>query len=202
MADLGPYRGPMTGTLVPELTFETLVLGSSNRFAHAAAVAVAPGTAYSPLFIYGSPGAGRTHLLHALGNYARQLYPSLDICYVPAAEFGGDQARDSRRGEIHSRYLDASMLLIRDIQLLPGTRAIQAEFLHVFDTMYNGGKQLVISSDRAPGGLAGLDASLRDRLELGLLTEEAAQEMARRHVISTGYTAWRDTYIGLLMPAR
>jgi chromosomal replication initiator protein len=175
----------MTGTLVPELTFETLVLGSGNRFAHAAAVAVAeaPGTAYNPLFIYGGPGPGRTHLLHALGNYARQLYPSLDICYVQAAEFGSDQARHSRRGEIGSRYLGASMLLIGDIQLLPATEAIQAEFLHVFDTLHNGGKQLVISSDRAPGSLASLDDSLRDRLERGLLTDVQPPELDTRIAI-------------------
>jgi chromosomal replication initiator protein len=175
----------MTGTLVPELTFETVVLGSGNRFAHAAAVAVAeaPGTAYNPLFIYGGPGPGRTHLLHALGNYARQLNPSLDICCVQAAEFGSDQAQDSRRGEIRSRYLDASMLLIGDIQLLPATEAIQAEFLHVFDALYNGGKQLVISSDRAPGSLAGLDDSLRARLERGLLTEVQPPELDTRIAI-------------------
>jgi chromosomal replication initiator protein len=186
----------MTGTLVPELTFETLVLGSDSRFAIAAAVAVAeaPGTAYNPLFIYGGPGQGRTHLLHALGNYARQLYPSLDICYIQAAEFGSDQAQDSRRGEIGSRYLDASMLLIGDIQLLPGTRAIQAGFLHVFDTLHNGGKQLVISSDRAPGSLSGLDAGLRDRLERGLISEVQPPDLdtriavLRRKAIREGFS--------------
>lgn len=175
----------MTGTLVPELTFETLVLGSSNRFAHAAAVAVAeaPGTAYNPLFIYGGPRAGRTHLLHALGNYARQLHPSLDICCVPAAEFGGDQAHDSRLGEIGSRYTDASMLLIGDIQLLPASKPIQAEFRHVFDTLHNGGKQLVISSDRAPGSLTSLDTNLRDRLGWGLLTEVQPPDLETRIAI-------------------
>jgi chromosomal replication initiator protein len=177
----------MTGTLVPEFTFETLVLGSRNRFAQAAAVAVAeaPGTAYNPLFIYGGPRPGRTHLLHALGNYARRLYPSLDIRYVQAAEFGSGSAiaaQDSR-GDGRSRYLDASMLLIGDIQLLPATEAIQAQFLHVFDTLYNGGKQLVISSDRAPGSLAGLDESLRDRLGRGLLADVQPPELETRIAI-------------------
>jgi chromosomal replication initiator protein len=118
----------MTGALVPELTFETLVLDSRNRFAPAAAVAAAeaPGMAYNPLFIYGGPRPDRTHLLHAIGNYARQLYPSLDIRYVHAAEFGSESAiaaQDSSRGDFRSRYLDAGMLLIGDIQLLPRPRS-------------------------------------------------------------------------------
>jgi chromosomal replication initiator protein len=172
----------MTGTLVPELTFETLVLGSCNRFAHAAAVAVAeaPGTTYNPLFIYGGPRPGRTHLLHAVGNYARRLYPSLDVCYVQAAEFGNDQAQDSRR------YLDASMLLIEDIQFLPATEAVQAEFLHVFSTLCDGGQQLVISSDRAPGSLASLEGSLRDRLERGLVVEVQPPDLETRIAILRG----------------
>ena len=201
----------MTGTLVPELTFETFVLDSSNRFAHAAAVAVAeaPGAAYNPLFIYGGPRSGRTHLLHALGNYTRQLYPSLDICYVQAAEFGSDQAQDSRRGEIRSRYLDASMLLIGDIQLLPATEAIQAEFLRVFSTLHDGGKQLVISSDRAPGSLASLDDGLRDRLGRGLLTGIQPPELEtriavlRRKAIQEGFNVPPEVieYIASRIPA-
>jgi chromosomal replication initiator protein len=171
----------MTGTLVPELTFETLVLGSGNRFAHAAAVAVAeaPGTAYNPLFIYGGTRTGRTHLLHALGNYARQLHPSLDIRYVQAAEFGSESVIAAQ----DSRYLDASMLLIGDIQLLPATEAIQAQFLDVFNTLYNGGRQLVISADHAPGSLASLDESLRDRLGRGLVTEVQPPELETRIAI-------------------
>jgi len=178
----------MVGTLVPELTFETLVLGPDSRFALAAAVVVAeaPGTAYNPLFIYGGPCSGRTHLLHAVGNYARRLYPSLGICYVQAAEFGSGQAQDGRRGEIRGRYLDAGMLLIGDIQLLPATEAIQAEFLHVFSTLHDAGTQLVISCDRAPGSLAGLDDSLRARLERGLLTEVQPPDLATRIAILRG----------------
>lgn len=205
------YPGSMTGSLVPELTFGTLLLGPDSRFAHAAAVAVAeaPGTAYNPLFIYGGPRSGRTHLLHALGNYARQLYPSLDICYVQAAEFGSDQAQDSRRGKIRSRYLDASMLLIGDIQLLPATEAIQAEFLHVFSTLHNDGKQLVISSDRAPDSLASLDDSLRARLEQGLLTEVRPPELEtriailRRKAIQEGFNVPPEVlqYIASRIPA-
>lgn len=201
----------MTGTLVPEFTFETLVLGSRNRFAHAAAVAVAeaPGSAYNPLFIYGGPHSGTTHLLHALGNYARQLHPSLDICYVSAAEFASESAiaaYDSRRGEARSRYLAAGMLLIGDIQLLPADEAVQAEFRHVFSTLYDGGKQLVISSDRLP---ASLDESLRDRLGQGLLAEVQPPELEtriailRRQAIREGFNAPPEVleYIASRIPA-
>lgn len=204
----------MTGTLVPELTFGTFVLGSHSRFAHAAAVAVAeaPGTAYNPLFIYGGPRPGRTHLLHALGNYARQLYPSLDIRYVQAAEFGSESAitaQDSRRGHFRSRYLDAGMLLIGDIQLLPAAEAIQAEFLDVFSTLYDGGRQLVISSDRAPGSLASLDDGLRDRLGRGLVTEIQPPELetriaiVRRKAIQEGFNVPPEVleYIASRIPA-
>ena len=171
-----PYRGPMTGMLVPGYTFQTFALGSRNRFAHAAAVAVAEalGTACNPLFIYGGPGPGRTHLLHAIGNYARELHPSLEIRYVRAGEFGcrfAIAAGDGQQDNLRSRYLDADMLLVDDVQLLPDAEAIQAEFLHVFTTLHNSGRQLVISADRAPRLLAGLDDSLRDRLERGLVAE-------------------------------
>jgi chromosomal replication initiator protein len=168
----------MTGTLVPRYTFETFTLGPHYRFAHAAAVAVAeaPGTACNPLFIYGGLRLGRTHLLHAIGNYAQELHPSLDIRYVRAAEFGRQfaiAAGDGQQDDLRGRYLDAGMLLVDDVQLLPDAGAIQAEFLHVFTTLHNGGRQLVISSDRAPRLLAGLDDSLRDRLERGLVAELA-----------------------------
>lgn len=149
----------MTGTLVPRYTFGTFTLGPHYRFAHAAAVAVAeaPGTACNPLFIYGGLRLGRTHLLHAIGNYAQELHPSLDIRYVRAAEFGRQfaiAAGDGRQDNLRSRYLDAGMLLVDEVQLLPGAEAIKAEFLHVFTTLHNGGRQLVISADRAPRLLA------------------------------------------------
>ena len=168
----------MTGTLVPRYSFETFTLGPHYRFAHAAAVAVAeaPGTACNPLFIYGGLRLGRTHLLHAIGNYAQELHPSLDIRYVRAAEFGRQfaiAAGDGQHDDLRSRYLDAGMLLVDDVQLLPDAGAIQAEFLHVFTALHNDGRQLVISADRAPRLLAGLDDSLRDRLERGLAVELA-----------------------------
>jgi chromosomal replication initiator protein len=168
----------MTGTLVPRYTFETFTLGQHYRFARAAAVAVAeaPGTACNPLFICGGLRLGRTHLLHAIGNYAQELHPSLDIRYVRAAEFGRQfaiAAGDGQQDDLRSRHLDVGMLLVDDVQLLPDAEAIQAEFLHVVTTLHNGGRQLVISADRAPRLLAGLDDSLRDRLEGGLVAELA-----------------------------
>jgi chromosomal replication initiator protein len=117
---------------------------------------------------------GQDHLLHAIGNYAQELHPSLDIRYVRAAEFGRQfaiAAGDGQQHDLRSRYLDGGMLLIDDVQLLPDAGAIQAEFLHVFTVLHNGGRQLVISADRAPRLLAGLDDSLRDRLERGLAAE-------------------------------
>jgi chromosomal replication initiator protein len=168
----------MTGTLVPRYTFETFTLGQHYRFARAAAVAVAeaPGTACNPLFICGGLRLGRTQLLHAIGNYAQELHPSLDIRYVRAAEFGRQfaiAAGDGQQDDLRSHHLDVGMLLVDDVQLLPDAEAIQAEFLHVVTTLHNGGRQLVISADRAPRLLAGLDDSLRDRLEGGLVAELA-----------------------------
>jgi chromosomal replication initiator protein len=158
----------MTGALMPEYTFEKLAIDSRNRFAHAAAVAVAenPGKASNPLFVYGGLRPWRTRLLHATGNYARELYPSLDIRYVRAPEFG--------RG-FRGRYLDVGMLLVDDLQLLADSEAIQAEILHVLTAMLDRGKQLVISCDRAPDRLACIDDGLRDRLGQGLVMEAATE---------------------------
>jgi chromosomal replication initiator protein len=130
----------------------------------------------NPLFIYGGLRLGRTHLLHVIGNYAQGLHPSLDIRYVRAAELGRQfaiAAGDGQQDNLRSRYLDVGMLLIDDVQLLPGAEAIHAEFLHVVTTLHNGGRQLVISADCAPRLVAGLDDSLRDRLERGLVAELA-----------------------------
>jgi chromosomal replication initiator protein len=165
----------MTGPLVPRYTFETFTPGRTTASrAAAVAVAEAPGTACNPLLIYGGLRLGRTHLLHAIGTYAQELHPSLDIRYVRAAEFGRQfaiAAGDGREDDLRRRYLDAGMLLVDDVQLLPDAEAIRAEFLHVITALHDGGRQLVISAGRAPRLLAGLDDSLRDRLERGLAAE-------------------------------
>src|SRR5450755_983188 len=144
----------MTGTLAPQYTFKTLVPGSVGRFAHAAAVAVAetPGTACNPLFIHGGHGPQRTHLLHAIGNYGRELRPSLKVRYVRAAEFASEFAvaiGNGRQDGFREGYLDIGMLLVDDIQDIDSKEDIQAKFLRIFTTLHNGSKQLVISSDRA-----------------------------------------------------
>jgi len=145
----------VNSTLAPEYTFHTFVIGSLNRFAHASAVAVAeaPGTAYNPLFIYGGPAQDRTHLLHAAGNYARQLYPSLKVRYVKAAEFGGElaiAAQDGEQNSFRNGYLDLDILLVDDIQDMQDTGNVQAEFFRVFTTLHNSSTQLVVSADCAP----------------------------------------------------
>jgi chromosomal replication initiator protein len=165
----------MTGTLAPQYTFETLDPASTGRFAHACAVVVAetPGMAYNPLFIHGGHGPERTHLLHAIGNYGRKLRPSLKVRYARAAEFAGEFAAAVRNGEqddFRDGYLDIDMLLVDDIQDLESQEDVQEEFLRILTNLRNGSKQLVISSERAPSRLAGLEDRLRTRfgLEAGL----------------------------------
>ena len=155
-------RRPRPHTQVPELveltrlnpkyTFDTFVIGASNRFAHAAAVAVAeaPAKAYNPLFIYGESGLGKTHLLHAIGHYARNLFPHVKVRYVNSEEFTNDfinSIRDDKAANFQRRYRDVDVLLIDDIQFLQGKVQTQEEFFHTFNTLHNANKQVVITSD-------------------------------------------------------
>ena len=166
----------MTGTLSPQYTFETVVIALTGRFAHAAAVAAAeaPGRAYNPLFIHGGHGSSRTHLLHATGNYALELQPSLKVRYVRAAEFASEFAVALRNGSqdgFRDGYLDIDMLLVDDIQDLDGQDDIQAEFLRIFTALHDGSKQLVITADRAASSLVSIEDCLRTRLGQGLVAE-------------------------------
>jgi chromosomal replication initiator protein len=185
-----PYATPRPGgaRLNPKYTFETFVIGSSNRFAHAAAVAVAeaPAKAYNPLFVYGDSGLGKTHLLHAIGHYAQTLYTGVKVRYVSSEEFTNDfinMIRDGKQDGFRRRYRDVDVLLVDDIQFLENKEGTQEEFFHTFNTLHDASKQIVISSDRAPKRLVTLEDRLRSRFEWGLLTDVQPPELETRIAI-------------------
>ena len=174
--------------LNPKYSFETFVIGDSNRFAHAAAVAVAeaPAKAYNPLFIYGDSGLGKTHLLHAIGHYARNLFPHVKVRYVNSEEFTNDfinSIRDDKASNFQRRYRDVDVLLIDDIQFLQGKVQTQEEFFHTFNTLHNANKQVVITSDQPPKLLSGFEERMRSRFEWGLLTDVQPPDLETRIAI-------------------
>jgi chromosomal replication initiator protein len=174
--------------LNPKYTFETFVIGSSNRFPHAAAVAVseAPGKAYNPLLVYGESGLGKTHLLHAIGHYVRSLYTNAKVRYVSSEEFTNEfinAVRDDRQDRFKRRYRDVDVLLIDDIQFLQGKTQTQEEFFHTFNTLHNANKQIVLTSDQAPKKLEALEERLRNRFEWGLITDVQPPELETRIAI-------------------
>src|SRR5215467_4637375 len=189
----GPlHEAPRPGTgetrLNPKYVFESFVIGSSNRFPHAAAVAVAeaPGKAYNPLLVYGDSGLGKTHLLHAIGHYVRSLYNGARVRYVSSEEFTNEfinAIRDDRQDRFKRRYRDVDVLLIDDIQFLEGKTQTQEEFFHTFNALHNANKQIVLTSDRAPKRLEALEDRLRNRFEWGLITDVQPPDLETRIAI-------------------
>lgn len=184
-----PARGGLTGgPLNPRYTFETFVIGASNRFAHAAAVAAAeaPGRAYNPLLVYGDSGLGKTHLLHAIGHYVANLFVGAKVRYVSSEEFTNEfinAIRDDKAAAFQKKYRDVDVLLIDDIQFLEGKIQTQEEFFHTFNALHNANKQIVISSDRHPKRLEQLEDRLRNRFEWGLLTDVQPPDLETRIAI-------------------
>ncbi len=174
--------------LNPKYNFDNFVTGSSNRFAHAAAVAVAeaPAKAYNPLFIYGDSGLGKTHLLHAIGHYAENLYPGIRVRYVSSEEFTNDfinSIQNNRTAAFQTRYREIDILLIDDIQFLQRAVETQEAFFHTFNTLHDHSKQVVITSDVAPKFLTGFEDRMRSRFEWGLITDVQAPDLETRIAI-------------------
>jgi len=174
--------------LNPKYSFDSFVIGQSNRFAHAAAVAVAeaPAKAYNPLFIYGDSGLGKTHLLHAIGDYALSLYSGIRVRYVSSEEFTNDfinSIANNRGSAFQARYRDVDILLIDDIQFLQGRAETQEAFFHTFNTLHDHDKQVVITSDVPPKHLTGFEDRMRSRFEWGLITDVQAPDLETRIAI-------------------
>lgn len=177
-----------THGLNPRYIYENYVVGSSNRFAHAASLSVAekPGGMYNPFFVYGGVGLGKTHLLHAVGHRALELRPNLSVVYVSSEKFTNDVIngiRTQKMDEFRSRYRTIDILMIDDIQFIAGKESTQEEFFHTFNTLYQSGKQVIISSDKRPRDIAGLEDRLRSRFDGGLSADVQSPDVEMRTAI-------------------
>jgi len=180
--------GENQSRLNAKYSFDNFVIGSSNRFSHAAAVAVAeaPAKAYNPLFIYGGSGLGKTHLLHAIGHYAISLFKGCRMRYVSSEEFTNDfinAIANNRAPEFQARYREVDILLIDDIQFLQGKDSTQEAFFHTFNTLHDHNKQVVVTSDLPPKQLTGFEDRMRSRFEWGLITDVQAPDLETRIAI-------------------
>ncbi len=183
-----PYRPAPSLDGANRYTFEGFVIGPSNRFAHAAALSVAerPGESYNPLFIYGSAGLGKTHLLRAIEHYVNDVYPDLRVLYISTEQFLNefvDAIRNSSNNEFKRRYRQIDVLLVDDIQFIAGKDGLQEEFFHTFNELYGSGRQIVLSSDRPPDAIPTLEDRLRSRFMMGLLTDIQPPDVETRMAI-------------------